>query len=47
MSDLDRAVRTVVQRCLRVGHGENVLVIADPANAELGHALLEAGRYLL
>ncbi len=44
MGDLDQAVRTVVERCLRVGAGEAVLVVADPGNAELGDALLQAAR---
>lgn len=44
MDDLDRALRTVVERCLRVGPGETVLVVADPANAELGDALMHSAR---
>ncbi len=44
MEDLDRAVRTVVERCLGVTAGESVLVIADPGNAKLGDALLHAAR---
>jgi leucyl aminopeptidase (aminopeptidase T) len=44
MDDLDRAVRTVVERCLRVRAGETVLVVADPGNATLGDALMQAAR---
>ena len=44
MADLDRALKTVVERCLRVDAGENVLVVADPGNAELGEALMDAAR---
>ena len=44
MEDLARALKTVVERCLRVGAGETVLVIADPGNAELGDALIHAAR---
>ncbi len=44
MADLDRALKTVVERCLRVSAGESVLVVADPANATLGDALMHAAR---
>jgi leucyl aminopeptidase (aminopeptidase T) len=44
VEDLDRAVRTVVERCLAVGAGDDVLVVADPGNAELGDALMHAAR---
>lgn len=44
MDDLDRALRTVVERCLRVSAGETVLVVADPGNAALGDALMHAAR---
>src|SRR5215207_5412304 len=44
VEDLDRAVRTVVERCLAVAAGDNVLVVADPGNAELGDALMHAAR---
>jgi len=44
VEDLERAVRTVVERCLRVCAGETVLVVADPGNAALGDALLQAAR---
>ncbi len=44
MDALEQAVANVVERCLRVGEGEDVLVIADPGNAELGSALMDAAR---
>jgi leucyl aminopeptidase (aminopeptidase T) len=44
MDALAQAVSNVVERCLRVGDGENVLVVADPGNVELGSALVHAGR---
>ena len=44
MEDLDRAVRTVVARCLGVTEGDGVLVVADPGNAALGDALMRAAR---
>ena len=44
MNELEQAVATVVQRCLRVQAGETVLVIADPASAAIGEALLAASR---
>jgi leucyl aminopeptidase (aminopeptidase T) len=44
--DLDRAVQTVLGRCLSVREGEEVLVIADPGRERLGHALLDAARAL-
>ena len=44
MDDLDQAVRTVVERCLDVRAGESVLVVADPGNAVLGDALMQAAR---
>ncbi len=40
--DLERAVATVVERCLGVKAGEEVLVVADPDRADLGRALHEA-----
>jgi leucyl aminopeptidase (aminopeptidase T) len=44
-TDLDRAVSAVVNDCLRVAAGENVLVIANPATLGLGERLRgEAGR---
>jgi leucyl aminopeptidase (aminopeptidase T) len=44
MEDLDRALRTVVERCLGVRAGETVLVVSDPATAGLGEALMRAAR---
>ena len=44
MDELDTAVRTVVERCLRVRAGETVLVVADPGNAALGDALMQAAQ---
>ncbi len=44
MNALEQAVSNVVERCLRVGPGENVLVVADPGNAALGEALMDAAR---
>src|SRR3954447_12681152 len=47
MTDLEPAVRTVIERCLAVRPAENVLVIHDPDRADIGRALhagaLEAG----
>jgi leucyl aminopeptidase (aminopeptidase T) len=44
MGALEEAVSTVVERCLRVAPGESVLVVADPARAALGEALMDAAR---
>jgi leucyl aminopeptidase (aminopeptidase T) len=44
MDALQQAVTNVVERCLRVGAGENVLVVADPGQAERGEALMDAAR---
>jgi leucyl aminopeptidase (aminopeptidase T) len=44
--DLDRAVQTVLGRCLAVRDGEEVLVIADPDRERLGLELLTAARAL-
>ncbi|MDQ3678631.1 MAG: aminopeptidase [Actinomycetota bacterium] len=44
MGALAQAVSTVVERCLQVGAGETVLVIADPDRAQLGTALLDGAR---
>lgn len=44
MPDLDRAVTTVVRRCLGVAAGEHVLVVGDPATRELAEALRDAAR---
>jgi leucyl aminopeptidase (aminopeptidase T) len=41
MPDLGPAVTTVVQRCLAVKAGEDVLVIVDPATRAIGEALRE------
>ena len=42
MSDLERAVETVVGQCLRVQAGEDVVVVADRSTESLGAALREA-----
>lgn len=39
MSDLDKAVRTVVHECMGVRPNEEVLVVCNPATRELGDAL--------
>lgn len=39
---MDPAVRTIVERCLAVKSGEDVLVVVDPATREIGEALREA-----
>lgn len=44
MSELQHAVTTVVERCLRVRAGETVLVVADPDSLAIGEALLAAAR---
>jgi leucyl aminopeptidase (aminopeptidase T) len=44
VSELEQAVGTVVQRCLRVQAGETVLVVADPDSTAIGEALLAAAR---
>jgi leucyl aminopeptidase (aminopeptidase T) len=44
VTDLDQAVVTVVERCLRVRDGETVLVVADPDSTAIGEALLAAAR---
>ena len=41
MTDLNPAVETVVNRCLAVETGENVLVVADPDRIDVGRALHE------
>jgi leucyl aminopeptidase (aminopeptidase T) len=43
MADLERAVDTVVGRCLGVKAGEELLVVVDPGRLDLGDALLQAG----
>lgn len=42
MSDLGPAVDTVLQRCLQVRAGENLLVVVDPATREIGESLRHA-----
>jgi leucyl aminopeptidase (aminopeptidase T) len=44
VSELEQAVSTVVERCLRVQAGETVLVVADPGSRAVGEALLAAAR---
>jgi leucyl aminopeptidase (aminopeptidase T) len=44
VSELEQAVVTVVERCLRVQAGETVLVVADPDSTAIGEALLAAAR---
>ena len=44
MADLDLAVQTVVERCLAVQAGEEVLVVADPGTREIGEALRDGRR---
>ncbi|HVL65279.1 MAG TPA: aminopeptidase [Actinomycetota bacterium] len=46
MSDISRAVRTVLVDCLKVGAGENVLVVTDPKRRPIGDALVAAAREL-
>jgi len=44
--DLDRALRTVMERCLDLRAGENVLVIGDPRSRDLAEAMRDmAARY--
>ena len=42
MSDLTRAVAVVIERCLAVQPGENVVIVADPGTGPLGEALRDA-----
>jgi len=42
--DLPRAAATVVERCLGVRRGEEVLVVSDPERTEVGTALTDAAR---
>ena len=44
MSELEQAVATVIERCLRVRAGETVLVVADPGSVTIGEALLAGAR---
>ena len=46
MSDLERAVETVVGSCLGVGPGEDVVVVVDRTTAGLGEALRAAAARL-
>jgi leucyl aminopeptidase (aminopeptidase T) len=39
--EMDSAVRTIIERCLAVKSGEDVLVVVDPATREIGEALRE------
>ena len=39
MSDLAPAVRTVIEKCLAVTAGEDVVVVVDPATRAIGDAL--------
>jgi leucyl aminopeptidase (aminopeptidase T) len=43
---LDRAIQTVVDRCLVIRSGENVLVIADPRSRQLGEAMRDVAARL-
>ena len=42
MSDLATAIDTVINRCLGVRPGEDVLVVVDPGTRGMGEALREA-----
>ena len=42
MSDLSAAIDTVINRCLAVTSGEDVLVVADPDTRDMGEALRAA-----
>ncbi|MEY2533922.1 MAG: hypothetical protein QOF29_1832 [bacterium] len=44
MSDLDRAVQTVVRRCLAVAPGEDVVVVVDEPLRDLGEKLRDAAQ---
>ncbi|HTX29790.1 MAG TPA: aminopeptidase [Solirubrobacteraceae bacterium] len=44
MADLERAVETVINRCLGVAQGEEVLVIADSGTRPIGEALRDGAR---
>ena len=44
MADLGRAVDTVINRCLGVAQGEEVLVIADSGTRPIGEALRDGAR---
>src|SRR3712207_3090655 len=42
MDELERAVDTVVNQCLGVAPGEDVVVVADPTTRRTGNGLREA-----
>lgn len=42
MSDLERAVATVVRECMGVGEGEAVLIVCNPATQRIGERLRDA-----
>ena len=44
MSELERAVEAVVGDCLRIGQGEQLLVVCNPATESIGKAMRDAGR---
>ena len=44
MSGMDAALRTVLEDCLAVRAGENVLIVTDPERSNIGRALTEAAR---
>jgi leucyl aminopeptidase (aminopeptidase T) len=44
MSKLGRAVRAVLEECLMVRPGENVLVLTDPAKRKIAEALVDGAR---
>ena len=44
MKDLEQAVATVIERCVRVQPAETVLVVADPDSVQIGEALMAAAR---
>jgi leucyl aminopeptidase (aminopeptidase T) len=46
MSDLDRAVATILDECLGVGEGESLLVVANPSTLGLGERLRMEGARL-
>ncbi|HET9718635.1 MAG TPA: aminopeptidase [Solirubrobacteraceae bacterium] len=46
MPDLGPAIDTVLERCLRIRAGEDVLVIVDPGTRDIGLALWEGARAL-
>jgi leucyl aminopeptidase (aminopeptidase T) len=46
VKDLDRAVRTVLEDCLRIKEGENILVVTDPRRRPIAEALVTRAREL-